>query len=234
MLDILKEKKFKLLIALAFIFTIIILLNTKVYAGGISINGTNNTIIKNQSAIYTVYNATKAGNWSVYPEKNNNVISTSKLDANHISCKALNIGTARLCVRDGITGSVGYMDITVKTTTSDFAIHIKGGIYDENNRTLYLFKDFSSTWTIRSRNGWSISSPNYNPQKIKLTKYPKGYQATGTDTISFTATNEGETNITVKEYYSTRNPFTIKIKVLKPVTGISIKNIPTRKKSRSK
>ena len=232
MLNIIKEKKYKILIAFAIIFSFVILINTKVQAAGISISGYSNTILVGQTKEYFVSNATQASNWSVYTEKNNNVISAYKrTDRGYtrIECKALKVGTERLCVRDGVTGAVGYINITVKAPSSDLAIHIKGGVYEKSARTLYLFQGFESRWTIRSKHGWYISSPNKG-----IIEFPnRTFNAVGTKEISFNTKNTGITQIQVNERYTNRKEI-IFIRVLKPVTGISIQNIPTRKKSRSK
>lgn len=231
---ILKKSKFKLLITFAVIFSFVILLNTKVQAAGISISGYGNTILAGQTKEYFVSNATQASNWSVYTEKNNNVISAYKrTDRGYtrIECKALKVGTARLCVRDGVTGVVGYINITVTAPASDLRISRKSGGVLENN-VLNIFSDFSSSWTVTSKHGWSVYSPNAGIIKVTSPSNFKCNGGTATLTfkalrsdISYISGNPGLTYITITEHYTGKQQ-KIWVRVLTPVKSIKITNIP--------
>lgn len=119
-----KKIKFKNKIIFTILGSVVLfgILNShNLYAAQISFNYSSYTMIAGSTKEFNVLNATRAGNWTVYTEKNNNVISIQKRTS-RIECKALNYGSARLCVRDGITGVVGICNIFVIPPMTDLSI----------------------------------------------------------------------------------------------------------------
>ena len=109
-----------ILLGIIGLILIVLLFKTNtVYAGGITFDASNLEVYRTKE--FFVSNETRKNDWSVYTElkgknPNNNIVRvTKKTDRGYtrIECKALNAGTVRIYVRDGITGAVCYKDIKV-------------------------------------------------------------------------------------------------------------------------
>ena len=128
-MNIKRSKVLKYLITgcIGFMFMLAVSNVNNVYASGITFSGPKSIEVYQDATFYVSYE-TKANNWSVYTKNNgkdsaeNNVLKVWKHSYKNghtgksyadIKCHAKNAGTSRIYVRDGVTGVVAYMDITV-------------------------------------------------------------------------------------------------------------------------
>ena len=123
-----RSKILKYIIAgcIGIIFILAVSNINKVYASSIGILGANSIEVYTSPILY-VGSATRSGDWSVYTKNsgkypNNNILTVTKKTVknghtgkteSYIICHGKNAGTARVYVKDGVTGVVGYKDITV-------------------------------------------------------------------------------------------------------------------------
>ena len=179
------EKKGKIIRSIEFIILILmlcVLKENKLYAAAISVGYESYTMEYGQTKEFFVRNATKAGYWSYYTDRNNGVISAYKrTDRGYtrIECKGLKEGTARLWVKDGVTGVAMPCYITITKPPTDLKIN---GLSYTNE--IPLFEGLEKTMRISTKYGWTVYSPNVNIIKVTDINH-------NNNTVTYKALNDG-------------------------------------------
>ena len=160
--------KYIIAICIVFIFLMVISNINKVYAAGITLAGNKKIEVYTTKILY-VSGETKSGDWSVYTKNsgkypNNNILSVTKQTSqnghtgkvsSYILCRGKNVGTARVYVKDGTTGIVDTMDITI--TRRDITRS-----YIDLSQTSYIYDNKEKKPIVKSVKLNGIEIKNYN------------------------------------------------------------------------
>ena len=181
-MEILKERKIKKgILLLGIMASAIILLNTKVYAINVP---TDKIYAKSLDTGYWAVG--KSSEWTC-SSSNNKVVKVWKRE-NKVYYQALNPGEATINIHNNVPFYTSGRKIIVSKPKTNLSIT---GVKKTNNNEEDIFIDFSKTWNVKTRYGWSVNSPNIGI--IKVTKQDKV-----NGKLTYKALKAGKTYIDIK------------------------------------